>query len=362
MHVELVDTIGHLEDCCEALAGADWVTVDTEFMRERTYYPQLCLIQLGIPGQAWCIDALSDIPMQPALELVCLSPSQRVLHAARQDLEIFFHRVGSFTSELFDTQIAAALLGFDAQIGYAGLVKALSGVELEKGYQRANWATRPLPVAQLEYALDDVRYLAKLYPEILDRLDSSGRLGWAIEDSTRLLQRELYVTEPSLAYLRIGQVRTLNAMEQHIVRRLARWREKLAQDLDRPRNWIASDSTLIYMAQVKPDSPARLQKVKGISPELIEIHSEVLLRAIGGDRDTGSEDLVSQPTPLTDQEQKRYRALKERLDQCAKSLGIYTPVLGTRKDVELLLRGTPGSVLTVGWRWEVIGEELLSMC
>jgi len=360
MHLELVDTIGHLEECCEALADADWVTVDTEFMRERTYYPQLCLVQLGIPGQAWCIDALSDIPMQLALELVCLSPSQRVLHAARQDLEIFFHQVGTFTSQLFDTQIAAALLGFDAQIGYAGLVKAFSGIELEKGYQRANWAARPLPAGQLEYALDDVRYLARIYPEILDRLDGSGRLDWAIEDSTRLLQRELYVTEPSTAYLRIGQVRALNASEQHMVRRLARWRESLAQELDRPRNWIASDNTLIYLAQVKPDTLARLQKVKGISPELLEMHSEALLQAIDGDHGAAG-GLMNQPTPFTEQEQKCYRQLKERLEQCAKSLGINTPVLGTRKDVELLLRGDPGSLLTEGWRREIIGEELLSM-
>jgi len=361
MHVQLVDTIGQLEECCERLADARWITVDTEFMRERTYYPQLCLVQLGIPGQAWCIDALADMPLQPALELVSLSRSQRVLHAARQDLEIFFHLVGSFTSDLFDTQIAAALLGCDAQIGSAGLVTSLSGTELEKGYQRANWATRPLPSAQLEYALDDVRYLAELYPEILARLEESGRLDWAKEDSARLLNRELYVTDPSTAYLRIGQTRTLNATEQHIVRRLARWREKMAQQLDRPRNWIASDSTLIYMAQTKPDTLSRLQKVKGISPELIETQSEDLLRAIepGGDMD--SDHLVEHPCPLTDQEQKRYRRLKERLDQCAKSLGIHTPVLGTRKDVELLLRGKPGSVLTEGWRMEIIGEELLSM-
>jgi ribonuclease D len=177
MNTRIVDTARQLEECCDSLAGADWITVDTEFMRERTYYPQLCLVQLGIPGQAWCVDALADLSLQPALELVCLQRSRRVLHAARQDLEIFFHLVGSFTSELFDTQIAAALLGFDAQIGYAGLVKELSGTELEKGYQRANWATRPLPSAQLEYALDDVRYLAELYPEILDRLGELGNRG-----------------------------------------------------------------------------------------------------------------------------------------------------------------------------------------
>ena len=361
MHTDLVDTVAQLEDCYERLADARWITVDTEFMRERTYYPQLCLVQLGIPGQAWCIDALADISLQPILELVCLSSSQRVLHAARQDLEIFFHLVGSFTSELFDSQIAAALLGFDAQIGYAGLVKALTGIELEKGYQRANWASRPLPSPQLEYALDDVRYLSDLFPEILERLDTAGRLNWVIEDSARLLNRELYITDPATAYLRIGQTHALNANEQHIVRRLARWREKLAQELNRPRSWIASDSTLIYMAQIKPDSLARLQKVKGISPELIDKHGEDLLKAIEIDGDKDRINLVEHPNPLTDQEQKRYRKLKERLDQCAKSLGIHTPVLGTRKDVELLLRDKPGSILTEGWRREIIGEELLSI-
>lgn len=362
MQTSVIDTNANLEACCDQLAQAEWITVDTEFMRERTYYPQLCLIQIGTPDRAWCVDALADMPLETLLKLVCESPQPRVLHAARQDLEIFFHLSGKFTSPLFDTQIAAALLGFDAQIGYAGLIKELSGKELEKGYQRANWAARPLPAGQLEYALDDVRYLADAYPVLLEKLIAADRLQWALEDSARLLNRELYVTDPATAYLRIGQTRTLAAPEQHVVRELAHWREQLAQDQDRPRNWIASDSTLIYMAQVKPDSLARLQKVKGIGPELIDRHSETLLEAIARGHDEQGDSLMDQLNPLSDREQKLYRQLKQHLDQRAQALGINTPVLGTRKDVELLLRGNTGSLLLEGWRRQAVGEELLAMC
>jgi len=361
MNSSLIDTENQLNDFCSRISEADWFTVDTEFMRERTYYPKLCLIQVGIPGHSWCIDALADISLSSVIGLVCNGDSTRVLHAARQDLEIFYHLNNSFQDKIFDSQIAAGLLGMDAQIGYAGLVKELMNVELEKGYQRANWALRPIPEAQLEYALDDVRYLSQAYPMMLDKLAALGRLEWALEDSARLLQRNLYITEPSLAYFRIGKVRTLPTEQQHVVAALAKWRESLAQKLDQPRNWIASDSTLVYLAQTKPDSMPRLNKVKGIKPELLEGYGEDLLKALEVDEAATGENLMNQQNALTDAEQKLYRKFKELLDERASSLQISTPVLGTRKDVELIIRGEPGSLLTEGWRKEVIGNELLSM-
>jgi len=357
----LIDTASQLESCCDDLAEAEWVTLDTEFMRERTYYPQLCLIQIGTANNFYCIDALADIQLDRVLQLLCQHPGTRVLHAARQDLEIFFHLLDEVTSPVFDSQIAAGLLGLDAQIGYAGLVKNLVGKELEKGHQRANWANRPLPAGQLEYALDDVRYLSEIYPILLERLDQVGRLHWASEDNSHLLDRNLYVTDPAQAFRRIGQARSLAAQDQHIVRALAQWREQVAQQSDKPRNWVVNDATLIYLAHTKPDSLDRLQKVKGIASELVDRHSETILSAIAAGYENDSEALMSQATPLSEAEQKRYKRLKQRLEQHATNLGINAPVLGTRKDVEWLLRENPKSALLSGWRKAEIGEELLTI-
>lgn len=357
----LINTASQLDLCCDDLSEAEWVTLDTEFMRERTYYPQLCLIQIGTPNNFYCIDALADIPLDRVLQLLCQHQGTRVLHAARQDLEIFFNLLGDVTSPVFDSQIAAGLLGLDAQIGYAGLVKSLTGRELEKGHQRANWAARPLPSGQLEYALDDVRYLSEIYPILLDRLSQLERQEWANEDNARLLDKNLYVTDPAQAFRRVGQARALAAQEQHIVRELAQWREQVAQNTDKPRNWITNDATLIYLSHIKPDSLEQLQKVKGLAPELIERHSETLLGAIAAGSENQSDAPLSQAAPLTEAEQKRYKRLKQRLEQHANDLGINVPVLGTRKDVEWLLRENPRSALLAGWRKTEIGEELLTI-
>lgn len=354
----LVNDQHQLDACCNPIAGANWITVDTEFMRERTYYPQLCLVQIGVEGDAWCIDALADIDLDRLLDLLCNNTAARVLHAARQDLEIFFHLHGAFNSPLFDTQVAAGLLGMDAQIGYAGLIKNLFGKELEKGFQRADWSRRPLPDKQIEYALDDVRYLADAYPVLQEKLQRLGRLDWAIEDSQRLLSPRLYLCQPDEAYQRIGQLRTLPAAEQHVLRRLAAWRERLAQQSNTPRNWIGNDNTLVYVAKIKPDSTAQLRKVKGIDPALLEQESDNILEAIDSGLGGPDATLMSHPEPLTDEEQKLYKRMKQELDKLAKSMGIQAPVLGTRKDVEMLLRGNPDSNLLHGWRKQVVGDTL----
>lgn len=361
MSSHLIDNNIPLEECRHAISEAGWITLDTEFMRERTYYPQLCLLQIGDGANAWCVDALADLHLDPLLEQICERDHWRVLHAARQDLEIFYRLRGNFTSPLFDTQVAAGLLGLDAQVGYAGLIKELLGIELEKGYQRANWARRPLPEAQLEYALDDVRYLAEVYPLIQEKLDSLGRLEWVIEDSRKLCDRNLYSVDPATAYLRIGQLRALVPVEQHIVRALAQWREQRAQQADKPRSWIASDNTLIYLAQIKPDSRARLQKVKGLSPQLIDNQADAILTAVAEGASSDNARLMSHPEPLTDSEQKLYKEMKKALDDRAKELGIDAPALGTRKDVEMVVRGNTDSALLNGWRAGVVGEQLLAM-
>jgi len=356
-----IDSDSALRDVIEALASHSWLALDTEFMRERTYYPQLCLIQIGTGDDLFCIDALAFGSVTPLLELICNRDKTMVLHAARQDLEIFFALQQQVSAPLFDTQVAGGLLGFDAQLGYAGLIKQLLGIDLEKGLQRANWAARPLPKNQIDYAIDDVRHLSEAYPVLLEHLEAKQRLEWALEDSARLLQAELYIPQPDKAFERIGQAKVLPAVEQQILKRVAAWREQYAQRVDKPRTWITSDATLIYIAHVKPNSVGALHNIKGIAQEILKTETDNLLTAVAEGMAAEPIQLLEKPLALSDKEQKRYRALKKQVDARASELGIDSPVLGARKDIELLLRGNRNTLLLQGWRKAVIGEELLSL-
>ena len=356
-----IDTDSGLRDVVRALDSHAWLALDTEFMRERTYYPQLCLIQIGTRDDLFCIDTIALESIAPLLDLICNRYKTMVLHAARQDLEIFFTLQKQVSAPLFDTQIAGGLIGLDAQLGYAGLIRQLLDINLEKGLQRANWAARPLPKNQVDYAIDDVRHLREVYPVLLQQLEDKQRLAWATEDSARLLAPELYQAQPERAFERIGQAKVLPAVEQQILKQVAAWRESYARRVDRPRTWITSDATLIYIAHVKPGSISALHNIKGIAPDILKTESDELLAAVAAGLAAEPVQLLEGPAPLTDREQKRYRELKKHVDARASELGLDSPVLGTRKDIELLLRGNENTLLLQGWRKAVIGEELQTL-
>lgn len=356
-----IDSDSGLRDVVESLAKESWLALDTEFMRERTYYPQLCLMQIGTGRELFCIDTIALSSVAPLLALICGGDKTMVLHAARQDLEIFYTQHQAISAPLFDTQIAGGLIGLDAQLGYAGLIKQLLGIELEKGLQRANWAQRPLPQNQIDYAIDDVRHLSEAYPMLLEQLEAKQRLAWALEDSARLLVPDLYLPQPDKAFERIGQAKVLPAVEQQVLQRVAAWRERYAQRVDKPRTWITSDATLIYISHIKPGSVSALNNIKGIAPEILKTETDDLLAAVAAGLAADPLLLLEKPVPLSDKEQKRYRLLKKHVDARAKELGMDSPVLGTRKDIELLLRGHKNSLLLQGWRKAVIGDELLAL-
>ena len=191
-----VDSPAALGDLCNRLAGAEWIAVDTEFLREKTYYPQLCLLQVGTPAVTACVDPLALTDLGPLLDLLYDPAIAKVFHACHQDLEIFYNLRGSVPGPVFDTQIAAPLLGHPEQMGYAGLVEALLGVTLEKAHARADWTRRPLPESQLRYAADDVIYLAQLYPVLRAELAKHGRLQWLADDFAALGDPERYASHP----------------------------------------------------------------------------------------------------------------------------------------------------------------------
>src|SRR3546814_113419 len=225
-------------------AQCAWLTIDTEFVRVDTYYPKLCLVQIGDPERAVCIDTLAFDDLTPLLDVLYAPTSINVFHAASQDLEILVRLRGNCPQPLFDTQIAATLLGIGDQIGYAGLIDKRLGITLDKSLSRTDWARRPLKDAELAYAAADVSHLATIYGALQDELAAAGRLGWLAEDCARLADASHYVTRPEDAWQRLRGLARMDARAQTVAAALAAWRETEAQNRDRPRKWIIDDDAI----------------------------------------------------------------------------------------------------------------------
>ncbi|MEE8482169.1 MAG: ribonuclease D [Acidiferrobacterales bacterium] len=361
MDVKLIDSSIELERCCEHLAQQSWLAVDTEFMREKTYYPQLCLMQIASTEHIYCIDMLAIDETQKLQDVITRRDIIKVFHASRQDLEVLYLLSGLPPAPVFDTQIAAAMLGFDDQLGYATLIEAITGTVLPKGYQRTDWTRRPFADDQITYAANDVRYLSDVYPILLERLEELNRLHWLQEECGRLTDPALYTGAPELAYQRIKQGKALSPSQQQVLKSLAQWRERVAQKNDRPRNWIARDGLLIYLAQSQPNTLEQLQQARGLADSAREKEGEAILAAIAAGLSENDTPVYDALGPLTSAQTKLRDQLMGALKIKAEALGIRPTLLAARREVDAIARGSENSSLLSGWRREVIGEELLSL-
>jgi ribonuclease D len=358
---QLLDTPGGFADAMGGLdVGASWA-LDTEFVRERTYFARLCLVQMALPGRILLIDPLRVDELDPLTALLCHATTSKIVHAARQDIEVLLPLTGKPMAPVFDTQIAAGMLGFPAQIGYADLVRQLLGVELEKGHARTNWAARPLKPEQLIYAADDVRYLGPVAEELEARLSAAGRRDWLAEDCRLLADPALYVTHPEDAWRRFKGIERLRAGERAVVRTLAAWREERAIRKDLPRGWVLSDDTVRELARLQPRSASDLQRVAGLPGAIATRHSAEILELIGrAAAEATAEDLVPPVDRLTPEQTAAVRRLHELLLQVAGEAGVSPEVLATRKDLTALVRGARDIAPLRGWRHDVIGTRLLA--
>jgi len=257
-----VDLAGD-DSLINAISRLECIGVDTEFMRESTYFAQLCLLQVSTPDEIFCADPLSREPdnNKPLEDFwTAIIKPEWVVHSARQDIEVIYQTSGKMPRAIFDTQIAAAFLGFQPQVGYAGLVMELFGVELDKSHTRADWTRRPLSDAVLRYAAEDVQYLLPACEELSRRLRDSGRLEWAIEDSRYLLDPGLYEADPAQAINRLKGARNIRGRARAAASRLAAWRETEALRSNRPRQWIMRDQVLVEIAVACPASAWRLPR------------------------------------------------------------------------------------------------------
>ncbi len=363
MEKRYIDTPDGLKHLCHQLSGRPWLALDTEFMRETTYYPKLCLLQISDGHLAACVDPIALENLDPLLELLFDPAITKVFHAARQDLEIFQHRWQRLPAPVFDTQPAAALLGQGDQVGYGNLVEQMLGVRLAKGHSRTDWMQRPLDPQQIDYAYDDVIYLAQLFPKMRQQLQEKGRLEWLQEDFERLCQSETYITEPDNAWKRVKGLQVLRGVQYAVLQQLAAWREREAEASDRPRRRLLADEVMLDMARRLPRKRSELAKIRGLHDRELQRWGETWLALIDTARQWPKERWPSPPLKqrLNPQEEAKLDWLSAALKLIAEEEGLSANALATRKDLEALVRNETEGTLLGGWQNRVAGKRLIAL-
>ena len=360
---QLVDRPEQLAPALEALGRPAFVALDTEFVRERTYFPRLCLVQVADPDarQVLLLDPLRLDDLAPLAGLLADPQLAKVIHAARQDLETLLPLSGVPAAPVFDTQVAAGLLGFPAQVGYGELVRQVLGVDLEKGHARTDWAARPLKPAQLSYAADDVRFLGPVAAELRARLEAAGRLAWALEDCAPLVDPAIYRASPEDAWRRFKGLERLKPEERAVIRDLARWREERAIRRNLPRGWVLPDEAVREIARLRPRTIAALAQVGSLPGGAGSRLAEEILEVVAAARPDPEEPVSAQADErLTPEQLDLLKRLQEALQAVARELGLSPEVLATRRDLTAMVRGARDVSPLAGWRRTVVGEALLA--
>ena len=367
--MNIIKTTSELSKFCTYASKFDYLTVDTEFLRERTYYPKLCLIQLAIPSDqeanAVLVDPLDNqLDLSPLYELFLNTNVVKVFHAARQDLEIFFHDKNIIPKPLFDTQLAAMVCGFGEQVGYETLVRSICKVNLDKSSRFTDWSLRPLTNSQKDYALADVTHLRQIYEYLKSELKQNKREGWVQEELNILKNPETYITRPNEAWKRI-KTRSNSSKFLGIVSKLAEFREKYAQQNDIPRNRVFKDDALMEIASLKPKSFDELSR------------SRLLLRdARKGRIASGILDSVKAAQVSNFEEVNKEvklaknlngnSALSEMLRVLLKAkseeLGVAAKLIAISADLDSLASGERTVPALLGWRHKVFGKDALDLC
>ena len=355
----IADTADAVTDLAARLATHTSIGLDTEFLRERTYRAELCLVQVSAGDDAVCVDPIAVTELGALAGPLTAPGVVKVMHASRQDLEVLLPALG-LVRPVFDTQIAAALSGFAAQIGYAELARRLLGVELSKAHTRADWSRRPLPPEQIEYALDDVRYLIPLQRALEERLGKLGRLPWLGEELAALGDARTLATDPQEAWRRLKGLRGMDPARERLARSLAAWRERRAIERNRPRGWILDDAALREVIVRVPRSLAALGAITELPAGVLRHCGEDLLSCIAAANVPDPPppiDTRARPDPAKTALVKKLGAIHQAV---AAQLSISPEVLATRRDLERLAEGCDDIAALKGWRRAVIGEKLLA--
>ncbi len=348
---------------CKRIETAPFIAVDTEFMRETTYWPKLCLIQVASPTDAANIDPLAELDLAPLLAIFADQRVMKVFHAARQDVEIF-HNLGVIPTPLFDTQVAGMAAGFGEQIAYDALVRQMLKIDLDKSSRFTDWARRPLSDAQLSYALADVTHLAALYPRLRERLDQAGRLGWVTEEMAALTDKAAYDTDPDKAWRRL-KPRKFNAKYLAAFKATAAWRERTAQTRDQPRGRILKDEAIDEIATQAPTDADGLNRLRSVpkgfagsrfGPDLLEA-----LREAMADPEAYAPKIDRGPPPAQAQGAV-VELLKVLLKARSEDAGVASKLIATVSDLDKIAVDDHAEVGALGgWRRKLFGEDALKL-
>ena len=364
-----ITTTEDLAAFCEAAKGQPYVTIDTEFLRERTYWSKLCLIQMALPGKtgdAVLVDPIEGegMSLEPLYDLFRHKATVKVFHAARQDLEIFFVEGGVFPDPLFDTQVAAMVCGFGEQAGYETLVKKIARENLDKTSRFTDWSRRPLSDAQKEYALADVTHLRVIYEWLAAQLEKNDRHRWVAEELAILTDPETYTVRPDEAWERI-KTRTSSGRFLAIVKELARFPEDYAQKMNVPRSRVMKDDALLEVASTRPTNMEELGRSRLLQREgrKTEI-AEGILAAVKAGLEMRPDDM---PKPDTAREQLQVNPaladlLRVLLKAKSESLGVAPKLIASASDLDAIAAGERNLDALKGWRAEAFGEDALRLC
>ncbi|MDV3456463.1 ribonuclease D [Sphingomonas sp. HF-S4] len=367
MHIHgLIEDSAALANLCARFANKPYICVDTEFMRENSYWPELCLIQIADDEEAAAIDPMGSIDMQPLLDLLVNNEDVlKVFHAGGQDIEIVYNLTGKTPHPLFDTQVAAMALGQGEQIGYSNLVDTYLGITVDKGARFTDWSRRPLDKRQIDYAICDVTYLSEIFPRMLEKLKKTGRGAWLDQEMERLADPENYHNDPDLSWQRVR----ISSRKPEVLGRLkalARWREIEAQGKDLPRGRIIKDETLADLAGNPPRKQGDLAKVRGLSPAWggNDIGGR-LMAALEGAKPMSGDELPARDDrkPALGKDGALVAdLLKLLLKIRAKEINVAARLLARSDDLESLAAGVrEGLPILEGWRFEQFGRDALQL-
>ena len=363
--MELISNTAELAAACDRLARADTVTVDTEFMRETTYWPKLCLIQAAAPNAECVIDPLAEgLDLEPFLEILRDESIEKVFHAARQDVEIF-NNLKAMPRPLFDTQVAGMAAGYGEQIAYDALVRQMLKIELDKSSRFTDWARRPLSEAQLTYALADVTHLAALYPMLKARLEKEGRLGWVHDEMQNLCDPAVYDVEPENAWKRL-KPRRHTSKYLAVYKAVAAWRERTAQHRDQPRGRILKDEAIDELATQAPTDAGAIDRMRSVpkgfsgsrfGPDLLDAIKEALK-----DPDSYAPVIERSKISASPAAGAVVELLKVLLKARAEDSGVASKLIATVSDLEQIANDDNAKTpALVGWRREAFGEDALKL-
>lgn len=360
------EDLGRLGRICR---DAGIMGFDTEFMREKTFYARVCFVQIAAPDHIWLIDPLAEIDLAPVAELFADPELETVVHAGRQDFEIFYERHGRAPSNVFDVQVAAGFVGLGASLPYGRLVAEVLGTTLRKGESYTDWCRRPLTEAQLTYAADDVRYLLELAAALKRRVAALGRTEWVREELRSTEEEESYLADPGSAWKKVSGRGSLSGRQTTVLKELARWREATAMRRDLPRGWVIKDPTLIDIARRQPSSVNELKAVRGMNAKEVQRSGREIIKAVELGRSAPPMETPDQPSRAVLARARVLSGLADAVVRArAEEADMATEVVATRAELEAVLAEAIAGRLRPerhklfrGWRRELAGEAVSAL-